>query len=329
MNDGIGALVADAEAALDDGLWPVHALDDEVTERERLTVYLGVAGMVWALRRLGSRLDLDGLASGALRRYRALEDRDAGLLVGEAGLLVVTGSDRERLRALVAENVRNPTWELLWGSPGTTLAARAAGLEEEWRRSAEVLAEEWERSADGLWTQEIGGRRAQYLGPAHGFAGNVHALRGFLDDDELRRRVEPVLRAHAVWDGDCVTWPPIVGREADRMQWCHGAPGIVATIGDLLPEDLLLAGAEATWRAGPLEKGPGLCHGTAGNGYALLRTYALTGDERWLERAHVFAAAALSQRQGRYSLFTGDIGAALFARACLDDDPRFPIMDVL
>jgi DUF1680 family protein len=72
-----------------------------------------------------------------------------------------------------------------------------------------------------------------------------------------------------------------------------------------------------------------LCHGTAGNGYALLKTYAVTGDELWLERARVFATAALGQLQNRYSLMTGDIGAALFAQACIDVDPRFPILDVL
>jgi hypothetical protein len=55
----------------------------------------------------------------------------------------------------------------------------------------------------------------------------------------------------------------------------------------------------------------------------------VTGDEIWLERARSFAAAALDQLQQRYSLFTGDVGAALFAQACIDVDPRFPIMDVL
>ena len=330
MREAIAAVVADAEAALEDGLWPAHPLDDDVAERERLTLYLGGAGTIWALRRLGSSLDLDALARDTLARYRALGsgDEPASLFLGETALLLLTRSDDERLRGLIAANERNPTWELLWGSPGTMLAARAAGFDEEWRRSAVLLAEEWERG-DGLWTQDIHGHVRQFLGPAHGFAGNVHALRGFLDDDELRRRVEPVLRAHAVWDGDAVNWPPAVGGEPDRVQWCHGAPGIVTTLADLMPEDLLLAAAETTWRAGPLEKGPGLCHGTAGNGYALLRTYALTGDELWLERARVFAEAALVALQRRYSLFTGDIGVALFAQACLDVDPRFPVLDVL
>jgi hypothetical protein len=311
-------IVAEAEAAVRDDLWPVHDLDDDVTDDDRRTLYLGAAGMVWALRRLGSTIDAELSAPG---------DGSASLFLGETGILAVTRADDARLQELVEQNERNPTWELLWGSPGTILAAKAAGLE--WRRSAEILAEEWERGGD-IWTQSLpGGHIAQFLGPAHGFAGNVHALRGLLDDDELRRRIEPVLRDHAVWDGDAVNWPPVVGGEPDRVQWCHGAPGIVATLGDLLPEDLLLAGAESTWRAGPLAKGPGLCHGTAGNGYALLRTYEVTGDELWLDRARSFADVALRQAQHRYSLFTGDIGAALYARACDDADPRFPIVDVL
>jgi hypothetical protein len=329
--DPVAAIVAEAEAALDGCTWPAHELDGEVAPEEALTLYLGAAGMIWALRRLGSTLDLDALAAEALRRYRALEapPNRSSLLVGEPALLVLTRADDEALRRLVRSNERNPTWELLWGSPGTILAAKAAGLEEEARRSQQLLAEEWERRPDGLWEQDLFGHRMQYLGPAHGFAGDVHALRGHLDDDELRRRIEPVLREHAVWDGDAVNWPPGPGHPVDRVQWCHGAPGIVATLGDLLPEDLLLAGAETTWRYGPHEKGPGLCHGTAGNGYALLKTWAVTGDELWLERARAFADAALAQQQGRFSLMTGDVGAALFARSVSARDARFPIMDEL
>ena len=97
---------------------------------------------------------------------------------------------------------------------------------------------------------------------------------------------------------------------------------MVATAAPYLDEELLLAGAELTWRAGAHreEKGAGLCHGTAGNGYALLKTFERTGDERWLERARRFAVHALAagraERPGRYSLFTGDVGVALFA-ACV------------
>jgi hypothetical protein len=316
LEAGIAAIVADAEAAFDGRVWPPHELDDEVTPEDQVGVYLGNAGMLWALRKLGSTLDVPV-------DREVLRD-DPALLVGETGVLLVTRDDDTRLQSLIDANAENPTWELLWGSPGTMIAARHAGLDA--ARSAELLVAQ--RDDGGLWTQTIGGKPARYLGAPHGFAGNILALRGYMADDELQPWVESVLREHAVWDDGAVNWPPLPGRDADRVQWCHGAPGIVATVGDLMPDDLLLAAAECTWRNGPLEKGPGLCHGTAGNGYALLKTHEVTGDTLWLERARVFATAALGQLQNRYSLMTGDIGAALFAQACLDVDPRFPILDV-
>ena len=30
---------------------------------------------------------------------------------------------------------------------------------------------------------------------------------------------------------------------------------------------------------------------------------------------------------GRYSLFSGDLGVALFASACVDGEARFPVLD--
>ena len=66
---------------------------------------------------------------------------------------------------------------------------------------------------------------------------------------------------------------------------------------DYLDEELLLAGAELVWRAGRRRwrRAPGICHGTAGNGYALLEAFGRTGDEVWLERARSFAVHALAQ----------------------------------
>jgi NAD(P)-dependent dehydrogenase (short-subunit alcohol dehydrogenase family) len=100
----------------------------------------------------------------------------------------------------------------------------------------------------------------------------------------------------------------------------------------------LLAAAELIWQAGAHgdEKGHGICHGTSGNGFALLKAFARTGDDLWLERARRFAVHALRQAErlratngrGRYSLWTGDVGTALFAAACLDADARYPIIDV-
>jgi hypothetical protein len=89
--------------------------------------------------------------------------------------------------------------------------------------------------------------------------------------------------------------------------------------------DVLLAGGELTWRAGPLAKGPGLCHGTAGNGLAFLALFDRTGDEVWLARARAFAMHAAEQvgrererhGRGRHTLWTGDPGTAVYLASCI------------
>src|SRR5436190_21272022 len=88
--------------------------------------------------------------------------------------------------------------------------------------------------------------------------------------------------------------------------------------------------------AGPLAKGSNLCHGTGGNGYALLKLYRRTNDLIWLEHARSFAMTALAQYReacdqlgrGRYSLWTGDIGLAVYLWDCLTAEPQFPTIDV-
>ena len=146
--------------------------------------------------------------------------------------------------------------------------------------------------------------------------------------------VSETLQPFAVEEDGLVNWLPYAEmtrldahRDGQiRTQWCHGAPGIVATLGDMLDEELAVAGGELTWRAGPLRKGASLCHGTAGNGYAFLALLERTGDERWLARARAFAMHAAAQMEhsrsqdgrGRYSLWTGDLGTALYLADCID-----------
>ena len=349
-DEAIRVIVADAEAAERQGGWSGHPLDDVREDEHLCSLYLGGAGMIWALCKLGSSLDCERAVAEALARYRTApnlgdEAHAPSLLVGETGVLAVAdrlGSpafDRNRLRELVRANREHPTWELLWGSPGTILAARACGLENEWRESAELLYSHWNESTD-MWRHDLLGRRRSFLGPAHGFAANVHALRGFVDEEILRARVARLLTRTGGREDGLVNWPPedvplAEAASSIRVQWCHGAPGIISTLGDLMPLELAIGGGELTWRAGPPRKGPGLCHGTAGNGYAFLRLHDLTGDSVWLDRARRFAMHAIEQvdrkraalGRGRYTLFTGDAGVALYLRACLDVVPGFPILD--
>jgi hypothetical protein len=209
------------------------------------------------------------------------------------------------------------------------------------RESAAALRER--RGDDGLWRQDDDYRGFSTL---HGVAGNTLALLRFEPDGAVARESAAVLSRHAFREDGLANWPgsprPQLPRPRDGricLQWCTGAPGVVAGAWEYLDEDLLLGGAELIWRAGAHqdEKGHGLCHGTSGNGFALLKAFARTGDERWLVRARRFAVHALAQAERiaatsgrrRYSLFNGDLGTALFAAACLDADPRFPIVDVM
>ena len=152
--------------------------------------------------------------------------------------------------------------------------------------------------------------------------------------------VSETLQRFAVEEDGLVNWPGASGdglganRDGQiRMQWCHGAPGIVATLAPMLDEQLAVAGGELTWRAGPLRKGANLCHGTAGNGYAFLALLDRTGDERWLTRARAFAMHAAAQVEhdrseyghGRYTLWTGDLGTALYLADCIDGGGKLPL----
>jgi hypothetical protein len=152
-----------------------------------------------------------------------------------------------------------------------------------------------------------------------------------LGDDPDRKTHETIERAAVVEDG-LANWPPyddgkLVRKDGViRVQWCHGAPGMVTTFADA-PfatselETLMLDAGRLVWAAGPLAKGSNLCHGTGGNGYAFLKLFRRTKDSMWLERARAFAMTAIAQcrekraeiGRGRYSLWTGDVGAALFA----------------
>jgi DUF1680 family protein len=98
---------------------------------------------------------------------------------------------------------------------------------------------------------------------------------------------------------------------------------------------VLGAAGALVWRAGPLAKGAGLCHGTAGNGFAFLKLHQRTGEARWLDAARRFAMHAMAQSDAearalgapRHSLCTADAGDALYAAACLDGTAVLPPLD--
>ena len=375
--DAIAGIVADADAAYSqDTLWPADDWDAWGSPVPLKSLYAGGAGALWALdalRRAGhaeSSLDLVAASRRVLELWCAEPDLPtdielpsqaaSSLFTGEGGVLLVAHSLEpddgfaQALLARVRANVRNESWEVMWGSGGTMLAAQAMfeqTAEERWRDAWLESAEElWAaRGAEGLWTGRLFGMERRSLTPPHGLVGNAGALlrwKELLDEERraaLERDTARVLAETAVRADGLANWPTrhgaeLVGPDGEiRVQWCGGAPGIVIAAADYLDEELLLAGAELAWKCGPpgLEKGPSICHGTAGNGYAFLKAWRRTGDERWLARARRFAVHALGQVErlretrgrGRYTLITGDLGVALFAAACLDERADYPVTD--
>lgn len=368
VEDAIAAIVSDADTAFGRAvLWPAHEWDAREQPLPLKSLYAGAAGVVWALDELRQRglaetsLDLSSAALRTLELTRETPDFAAdehytagSLLSGETGPAVVAfrlTNDlqlADAVHTLVRDNVDNPTDDISWGAPGTLLAALTMHDwtgEPRWldaaRASADALRAR--RGEDGLWRQDDDFRGLTTL---HGLAGNTLALLRLEADETLAADAAAVLARHAVRDDGCANWPGTPRAQLARgrdgrvvLQFCSGAPGVLAGAWEWMDEDLLLAGAELVWRAGAHknEKGHGLCHGTAGNGFALLKAFARTGDELWLSRARGFAAHALAQAERlahthgrrRYSLFTGDLGTALFAAACLEADTRFPIIDAM
>lgn len=334
----------------------------------------GVLWALWYLQRAGAvdlQIDLPSSIERADKDYRAEPDTEAvvpSYFLGEVGILLVrwrlTGAVEvaDRLYASIRDNIPNPTNEALWAAPGTMVAAwhmwKATG-EARWSAlfldNVEQLWRTWLPDAHAgchLWTQDLYGRVVQLLGAGHGSAGNVYPLllgASLMDAgrrEELFDRCVATFRTTAVTEAGATNWrpgmePTRAGRPAMLMQWCHGAPGVVISLAhyplrrsaDL--EALLLGAGHATWAAGPLTKGLGLCHGTAGNGYAFLTLYRRTGDPLWLARARAFAMHAITQQadmrqqhgRGRYTLWTGDAGLAVYLWHCITGEGGLPGLD--
>jgi hypothetical protein len=358
------------------GGWPLHREDRYDAEQPRESgVYCGTAGTIWAITHLAS---LHGIAlqhdyeAAIVQCEKAYRDNPAatGTVIpsyfrGTVGIMTaayaVTGdpSILPRLAADVASNAANPARETMWGASGTALAALLIRerdgderFDEDLRAVQNELWATWRSAGDVgglLWEQRVFGQRRLYVGAAHGAIGN---LAPFIRASDLLTgqqlvtldsRIAALLSAYAIIDGDAANWVTIGHpREGNRLQWDHGAAGVILGLArypdhDELVERLLRAGGEAIWRAGPVGKGPGICHGTAGNGFALLRLAKRTGDLVWQERAEQFAMAAMRQSEAwrsrfglpSFSLWTGDAGVALFVDAVLRNDPRLLSLDLL
>jgi hypothetical protein len=376
----IARIVSDTEARFDsNAFWPAHPLD--VGEGTHLkypltTLYNGACGVIWALRYLqaaGAAALQVGYAEALpvlLDTHRVsmasygIEDC-VSYMMGDTPIQLLafdchpSAELGDQLAAAFERNLDNPTRELMWGAPGTMLAALF--LFE--RTGGDCWAKLFQASADKLWselhwspvydcqhwTQDLYGQTSTYLGAVHGFAGTASVLirgRHLLGEErwqDWQRCIVNTTRRAATWEGGEANWRVLLDIPAGKspgylMQICHGAPGFIVCVADIRSEDLdplLCAAGEAIWTAGPLKKGSNLCHGTAGNGYAFLKLHQRTGDPKWLERARSFAMHAIAQTEAdarrygqlRYSLWTGDLGFAIFLHDCIRGNALFPTLD--
>ncbi len=326
----IDEIVSDALTHFDEeGFWPAHPQDNAKDGHSGF--YMGAAGMIWGidyLQRVGAtapRIDFRPVLARLLATTQAEMagygdySTNGSFLFGDLGTALVvmrlapSGAIADLIHERAAINLQLPVRELMWGMPGSMLAC------------------------------------VHILGPVHGYAGNmIPLIRGWkwLTDDQRAQVSHATTRTLVANAWRCehgVSWPAVAGQEKSPYlcQHCHGAPGMVTTFADA-PftsadlERLLVEGGDFTWTAGPLAKGSNLCHGTGGNGYAFLKLHRRTGSPLWLERARAFAMTAIAQcretraelGRGRYSLWTGDIGLAVYLWDCLKAEPRFPTVDV-
>jgi Lanthionine synthetase C-like protein len=373
----IARIVEDTEQAFDPARhWPWHPMDFEGGDPGMPVpcLYYGAAGVIWALDYLqvvgavsasrdyrGRLASLPAENEPWIEQYGPLSR--ASYFVGDTPVLMLRHRHGDQaagdaLEQLIAGNIDHPSRELMWGAPGTALAAlflHERTGEARWARlfrAAMARLREHLRWSEAerchYWIQDLYGKQSTYLDAVHGFIATGFVLirgRHLLDDWQDWRGIIATTVERTVSRADeLVNWRaflevPPGGSPRFLMQFCHGAPDFVVCLGDFPGTELdplLIAAGETTWRAGPLAKGSNLCHGTGGNGYAFLALYRRTGDPQWLARARAFAMHGIAQTeadrarygQGRYSLWTGDIGFAIYLWDCLRGEGAFPTLEV-
>lgn len=346
--------------------WPTDANEDASIDSNK-TIYYGAAGNIWALDVISNftkkdlPFDKKELINQIHKDY--LKEPDTkdivpSLFLGEVGILLVqykldpTKEVSDKIYSSVEGNIENATLEALWGAPGTMIAAAfmheltsESRWEELYKRNVVFLLDklkEEEAKGELVWEQDMYGKKIRYIGAGHGYFGNIFGLLkkiDFLSSEEkeyIFSHVEKVLKEVSNENNGMMNFDVIHSKEPNDMkitQWCHGAPGIVNSLknfpqGSYVDECLEKSG-ELIFNAGPLKKGVALCHGTDGNGIALLQLYKRTNDLKWLNRARSFGMHAIGQRNGRKTLFTGELGLALYLIMCLEGIDDFPFLDSL
>lgn len=183
----------------------------------------------------------------------------------------------------------------------------------------------------------------EYLGAAHGISAILFALlMNPLDRKDLqdvKSMIDEILKMQNDGNFPCHFNKP----DSHLVHWCHGAPGVFYLMakaykifGSQEYLNSCIKCGDLIWKVGLLKKGPGICHGIAGNGYVHLLLFRLTGDTKHFYRAVKFAEflesdvfIRESQTPDRpFSLFEGIAGTVCFLIDLLQPEKaEFPFMD--
>ncbi|XP_026740564.1 lanC-like protein 3 [Trichoplusia ni] len=192
----------------------------------------------------------------------------------------------------------------------------------------------------------------EYLGAAHGISFILQMLLtvpGYIHyNKSAAYDIKTSLEYLASLQTEEGNWPCCMEEvglpEHKLVHWCHGAPGTVYVMAkayliykDQRFYDACVKAGEIVWNKGLLRKGPGICHGVAGNGYVFLLLHRLTGDAKYLHRAKLFADFMNTEEfisearlpDNPESLYEGSAGTVCFLSDLLiPDKAEFPFQDV-
>ncbi len=300
-----------AEQAAGEDSFAGPSLDLPPGLREQPSLLHGLVGTVVVKGLVGAHTgmggDLHAAAAAIVTALQSPDDRPSDPTLGSASLL--WGA------AAVSDAAA--------GDPTVDLGPLRAGVED---RLGEVPPQ---LDSDG------------YLGMAHGLAGLCHAtLRavqafelptpGWLEDSLNQLFDAATGTSEQAW------WPIRPSQPGDVWSgWCHGVAGHVLlfslaarTLPDQRWSDLALRAGEYVARH-PHREVVSLCCGLAGQVFALLDLYQLSGEPIWLERATGFAERAVATAtpaETRSSLFKGELGLALAVSALEARTAGFPLL---
>uniref|UniRef100_A0A6M2EM60 LanC-like protein GCL1 n=1 Tax=Populus davidiana TaxID=266767 RepID=A0A6M2EM60_9ROSI len=186
----------------------------------------------------------------------------------------------------------------------------------------------------------------RYWGAANGLAGILQVLLNFPlskeDSEDVKATLRYMMSNRFRRSGN---YPSSEGNPRDKLvQWSHGATGMAITLckaSEMFPNDrefrdAAIEAGEVVWKSGLVKK-VGLADGAAGNAYAFLSLYRLTGESIYEERAKAFASFLYHNASGlvtighargadhAYSLFQGLAGTAcLWFDLLKPESSRFP-----